>query len=231
MLVQEQLEMLKIDPRDIEGQGILIPDILRLIQSLEYGSVFSVYIKLLFYTGCRVAEIRRMKQSMVRQGWLYWQCGKNQQGQYRKEYLPSSFWEEWSFYAKNNRLPNDRLIGINEDTFRKYFTDIRPSLGVRWIEKKPFLRAGKFAEEYIYQLKGFRKNFATLLFEYYRSIKGYDDTTAVLMVCKRMRHSDKGITALHYIGTAEQIRAKQYITLMPFEMVNRYGQRLILDFF
>lgn len=212
-----------------DGAGIPFRLVQELIWAVRYGSVHSIGTKLLFYTGCRIAELDNMHKSKIYQNYIYWKCGKNQHG-WRKEYLPPEFIVELECYWKNNRTPHDQVLGISSDTFTRYFRrDIRPNLSQEWQEHKVIINDGELEDVYKYVLKGLRKNFATLLFCYFW--KKYDDAGVALeKVSKRMHHSSKHITANHYIETIEQIEADKYSHLMPFEILDKVVQTRIMDF-
>jgi integrase len=212
-----------------DGQGIPFRLVRELFLIVEYGSICSVGIKLLHYTGCRIAELDNMQRSKICDGYIYWECGKNQHG-WRKEYLPADFIAELEYYWKRNRMPIDNVLGVSSDTFTRYFRKyVRPKLSIEWHEHRVVVNDDKLEDIYKYALKGFRKNFATLLFCYFW--RKYNDAyVAVERVSKRMRHSSKHITVNHYIETVEQIEAEKYMNLMPFEIIEQVVQTRLYDF-
>ena len=211
-----------------EGLGIPFSMVRELILFCEYGSILSVGCKILHFTGCRIRELDNMEKSKLQGNWLYWKCGKNQHG-WRKEYLPSEFVAELEYYWKRNRTPQDKIMGVSSDTFTRYFRKIRKNLDPKWQEQRLTIRADILEKSYKYELKGFRKNFATLLFAYFYN--KYDDASvAVERVSKRMKHSNTHITVNHYIETMEQIQAEKYMHLMPFEIIENITQSRITDF-
>lgn len=217
------------DMQEAEGHGIPFSLVREILMYCTYGSIHSIGTKLLFYTGCRISELDNMHKSKIHEGNIYWKCGKNQTG-WRKEYLPSEFIAELEYYWKRNRTAQDQVLGVSSETFSRYFRkDIRPNLSPAWHEQRTVINSGDLEDIYKYSLKGFRKNFATLLFAYFWH-KYNDSGVAVERVSKRMQHSSKHITVNHYIETMEQIEAEKYMHLMPFEIIEKVVQARILDY-
>lgn len=219
------------NPHEPEGRGIPFDMVQELLDKCPYGSVHSVALRMLFYTGCRIAELDKMKRSNIVNGYIFWKCGKNQCGESRKEYLPDVYLKELQAYWGSHRVPGDRVFGVVSATYSRYFRrEIRPLLSPRWHDMRDVFERGTVKQEYYFQLKGFRKNFATLLFCYFWRKYG-DAGVALELVCKRMRHSNTGITIHHYIETMEQIQAGRFMHLMPFEIIQNIRQRSILDYY
>ena len=214
---------------EMEGRALPFDVIKNLFLSLKYASTLSIGCKLLYYTGCRIAELEEMKKENIINGFLYWRCGKNQTKHFRKEYLPCKFIEEIKTYWKTNRTPYDKIMGVKSDAFRMYFVKNRHRLNNIWGFKIPIYQNKLIKYEYKYQLKGFRKTFATLLFYYYWR-KYSDANIGAEMVAKRMKHSAKHITITHYIENAEQIQANKFTNLMPFQIVDNTNQKRITEY-
>jgi integrase len=215
--------------QECEDKGIPFEHITELLDYLGYADTYTVALKLLMFTGCRISELDHMYMDHILDGYIYWKTGKT--GKSRKEFLPDEFINEINVYRTLKRVHCKTVIHVKSQTFRRKFNlNIRPNLGHAWNNKKPFLRKGGFHYEFKLQLKGFRKNFATLLFMYFWN-KYNDPTLAALMVSKRMVHSSQHITANHYIQTTFDISAKDCMGLMPFEILPNVKQTRIADFF
>ncbi len=165
---------------------------------MSYASTCRVMFTMLALTGCRLSEMDNMKQSYLKDGWLWWRLGKNQKN-YRKVKLPDPFIQELKDYRESHRVPSDSLFGVEHRTFRRYFNrTIRKLLGGGWIEKTEALGCNGFTEEYLLQLKGLRKSYQTLLFKAEYEKWG-DPGVALQFTSKAMRHSSERITAYHYL--------------------------------
>lgn len=216
---------------DTEPKAIPIPLLLEAIQKCEYGDVLGLALQFRFMTGCRGKELDKIDPNKQSNGFIFWQLGKNQTKQYRKEYIGVKWWEEYDHYRHKQGVPRNKLFHINNETLRTYFCkQLRPKLSSAWQEKIPVMRSGEIRYEFRYTWGGLRKTFQTLLFatlwERYK-----DSGVALEMTSKRMKHSSKGITAKHYIENAENIEAKAYIGLLPADLVNQPRQENLFEFY
>jgi hypothetical protein len=189
------------------------------------------------FTGARISELDTMFRENLHDNNQYWQCGKNQYGSWRNEYYPDWFVEELKEYWNENRMPPNKVFQMSAASFRRRFNkEIRPMLGDKWLETsaKPMTKNNKlsFTDEYKFQLKSFRKNFATIFFA--KFYKKYNDASlARRMVGARMKHDTERIPDYHYILEMEQIGIEKYIemNLNPLEFTTRIAQPPLLDFF
>lgn len=213
----------------LNGRGIPLRLVVELVMYLEYATPLRVAIKLLAYTGCRLSEIRKMRRSNIVDGFLFWQCGKNQT-ESRKEFLPPDFMTEIDDCMKRSRHRSDIICDLCGKTVLREFNKlVRPNLSSEWREQRVTMQNEILKYEYKYQLRGLRKNFATLLF--WHLWKKYDSSEVALeMVSKRMRHSSQHMTAYHYVESADQIEAAKYAHLLPFELVATSYQARIGDY-
>lgn len=193
-----------------EHKGIPFPVVTKAINEMAYASTERVMFEILFYTGCRITELDRMKRSNLEGNKIYWKLGKNQK-QHRWEYLPQKYLEELKDYWKTHRVYGDRFFGVTSATFKSYFDkQIRLSLGGVWLEKERVYGHNMHNWQFKYQVKGLRKVFQSFVF-YSLWDKYKDSNVAVLMVQKRMRHKSERITAVHYIQECEHLKLQEYI--------------------
>ncbi|MDI6738703.1 MAG: hypothetical protein QME12_09425 [Nanoarchaeota archaeon] len=85
-------------------------------------------------------------------------------------------------------------------------------------------------EEYIYQLKGLRKNYQTL--EFAKQFEKWQDASIALeFTSKNMKHSSGKITAYHYIENFESLNIEKYKHLTPAEIIaNSQTQMRLMDY-
>lgn len=204
---------------DTEPKAVPIPLIVEAISKCDYASPLSLALQLRFITGCRGKELDTINPNKQSDGFIYWQLGKNQTKQYRREYVPTSWWDEYDEYRHKYGVPREKLFHISNETLRCYFTkNLRPLLSEKWHNQHKTMRAGRLVDEYVYTWGGIRKTFQTLLFSHYW--KQYDDPGVALeMTSKRMKHSSTRITFKHYIENSENINAKDYLNILPFKLV------------
>lgn len=171
----------------------------------KYWQAVRVMTAHLQWTGCRVAELDKMTPQKIFGNACYWHLGKNQKT-VRKEYLPDAHLRELDEYRKQNRVPEGKLFGITADTYRRYFNRfVRPLLGARWNRQVVTVRQRDLVLDYELQLRGFRKNFQTILFA--ELWAKYDEANvAILMVSKRMHHSSVETTGIHYVQDCKSKR-------------------------
>lgn len=216
---------------DLETESYSIPfhEIKRAIEIMRYGSDIRTMFQMLVYTGCRIKELEYMKYSQLYNNIIYWKLGKNQK-KFRKEKLPIEYLKELRFYRKNYRIYQDKLFGIKSCTFRRYFNkQIRQLLKGKWTQKRFFAKQGCLVPEYVFQLKGCRKNYQTL--EYAKMLdKWKSPNIAVEMTSKKMKHSSEKITAYHYIENFENLEIDKYKLFTIQDIINPKNQMRILDY-
>lgn len=204
---------------DSDSSAIPFPEVIRVLQFMEYGATCRVMFFMGALTGCRIEEYKNMVWSELHGNWFFWHPGKNQKG-YRKAWLPDYFIAELRYYQKNNRVYGDRIFGIDGKTFARYFNrDIRPHLGEAWqIKCKVNKRDGLVQYEYIYRLKALRKNWATHKFARLND-KWKNAQIALEFVCKEMKHSSSRITIYHYFVNFEILEIEKYKHLEMHEIL------------
>lgn len=215
---------------DNDSRAIPFDNIQEVLDFLPRADPVRVMFKMAFLTGCRLAELNRMKTGMIQDGYIYWQLGKNQNG-FRKEKLPADFLLELIEYRNTSKTYQSKLFHLSHDTMRRYFNrDVRPHLSHSWKEKRLRPRAGKLVPEHILQLNGLRKTFQTYLFYHYYK-KNNDAGVALELTSKRMKHSSKQMTAYHYIQNFEALNIEEYGLDLPIhEVIDNGHQTRILDF-
>lgn len=197
-----------LDP-EVSLQAICYSDFKTLISSLGYATPVRVMLLMLAYTGCRVAELERMRYTDLVGNTIYWRPGKNQKG-HRKETLPQSYINELNVYRADYPVAQGLVFGMRADVFRRHFNCLRKDVGGRWVLKtSEELNGPSRNKNYVLQLKGLRKTFQTILFRYYSQKYG-DSMVALGMVAKRMRHAAKETTLHHYIEAHDKIEADRW---------------------
>ena len=212
-----------------EGHAVPFDRIREALEVMPYGSDVRVMFEMLFLTGCRISELDNMKASKLFGNVLYWSLGKNQHG-FRKEVLPDFYLKELAEYRKKNRTYADRLFGVNAHTFRRYFHKfIMPRLK-GWHEKRLVDKQGVLQEEYIYQLKGLRKDYQTL--EFAKQLDKWKDAgVALQFTSKKMRHSCERITAFHYIQEFDSLNIEKNMSLKTADILKDcISQTRLMDF-
>lgn len=214
---------------DTEGHSIPIPYIKAAIESMTYASTERVMFQMLYYTGCRLTCLDRMFKKNLYGEWLYWQPGKNQRG-FRKERLTTEYLEELGIYWNTHRVTGQAFFGVTGETFRGYFKNIvRPKLPSMWQRKRPIVKTTGVDYEYVYQLKGLRKNFQSLDFK--RQLDEWGDPgIAIEMTSKRMCHSSTKITARHYVENFRTLGINELHSLDPAQLLKTHQQKRLLDF-
>lgn len=202
---------------EIESHAVPFDRVLEAMGIMQYASDTRVMFQMLFLTGCRISELDNMQLSKLYGDVLYWHLGKNQRG-FRKIRLPAYFIKELKEYRNTHRIYGDKLFGIEAHTFRMYFAHfIRPKLP-NWQEKRFKDRCGVLVPEYIYQLKGLRKDFQTL--EFAKQLDKWKDASVALeFTSKGMKHSSTRITAKHYIENFDSLNIERYKHLTPGEIL------------
>lgn len=222
---------------DPDGHCLPFSLIEELYLFLPYGTPLSCWIKINEETGCRLEETDDMQFSFIKDNELFWTLGKNQVG-FRSELLSQELYDEIVYMRKHNRILGDNLLPCKTDTLRRYFNKfIMPKLSIAWHKTRPILKNNGFRKvityERRYQLKGFRKNFQTILFYYYWKKYG-DAAIAAEMVSKRMKHSSTKITIKSYIENVEQLgirNIESVIAKRPFEWIKSAGQMKIFEYY
>lgn len=216
---------------ECEPKAIPISLILEAIKKCEYGTVLSLAVQFRFLTGCRGKELDKIDPNKQSDGFIYWQLGKNQTKEYRKEYLPKSWWVEYDYYLHNTGVPKNKLFHVSNETLRTYFCKhLRPHLSAKWNEKITVMRSGQLCLEYRHTWGGFRKTFQTLLFAYFIE-KHNNAELAAQLVSKRMKHKSVFTTVKHYLDDLEYINAKDYLNVLPFELVCQPRQDSLYKFY
>lgn len=215
---------------DTEPKAVPIPLVLEAISKCKYGSIVGLSLQFRFYTGCRGEELNKINPNNQSNGYIFWELGKNQVG-FRREFIPEKWWAEYDFYRHQQGVPSSKLFHITNNTIRDYFNrHLRPRLSKLWQEKVPVMRSGQISLEYRYSWGGLRKTFQTLLFAHFWQ-KYNDASIALEMVSKRMHHSSGHMTIKHYIENAENIQAKSYLHLLPFEIASNIPRQSMLEYF
>jgi len=184
---------------------------------------------MLALTGCRCKELDNMKISKLFGNILYWGLGKNQNS-WRKEEMSLNFIKELIYYRKTHRVYGDKLFGISSDTLRRYFNrDVRPYLSKEWQEKTFYQENGALKTCFVYQLKGLRKDFQTLMFK--KELEKWKDAGVALeFASKRMKHSSKHITAYHYLVNFDTLGIDNLSRFDPKNILNEMNQTRLMDF-
>lgn len=215
---------------EIEGNAIPWRLIQEVNEHLEYGSAASIMFKTLLYTGCRISELDNLDPKNIMHGYLIWKTGKNQTG-FRKEKMPSCWIEELKVYRNTNSCPTNKLFNKRGQSMVDFFNKkVRPHLSKEWSYKRLHPVKDRFHQEYVYQIKGLRKNFQTIKFhKYYRKYK--DAGVALEFISKEMKHSSKHMTAYHYIENCDLLDIEKYRDLEIQTIVKHNNdQRSILEF-
>jgi integrase len=212
-----------------ECRGIPFKYVAEAVNYMPYASAERVMFQMLAITGCRISELDNMQVNRIIKGWIYWKLAKNQ-ASYRKEQLPEFYLKELNVYREKNRVYANKLFGISHTTFIRYFNrDVRPKLSQHWVKQRLKPCTANFQLEYIFQLKGLRKNFQTL--EFARQLDKWKDSgVAIEMTSKKMRHSSKGITAYHYIESFDALEIEHYKKYSPAEILQQQSQTSLLNF-
>jgi len=195
----------------------------------HYLQTVRVMVGMLQWTGCRIRELERMRPDLVFGNVIYWPIGKNQRGM-RKEYLPDEFLRELAEYRRRNRVPEGNLFGVSEETFTRYFNQYaRPLLGRTWNEKEVIVKNNLLVLDYKLKLKGFRKNFQTILFK--KQWDRYGDAGVALeFTSKRMRHDSTHMTAYHYIQNFDTLGIKEWLAYWETAQTSAATQATLLDY-
>lgn len=169
-----------------------------------------VMLLMLMLTGCRVRELDNMLASRIlpcqeADGYLiYFKLGKNQTS-YRKEILPKWYVENELKPYRDEYAHGDRLFGISSVAFQRYFLKARKQLSKAWNEMKPYpVGDGKWQLGYCFQLKGYRKLWATMQFRIELE-KWNNPDFACLQVSRKLHHSSKFMTSDHYIDATAKL--------------------------
>lgn len=217
-----------------EGRAVPVHLIREAIASAYYLSKISRALEILFTSGARLSEVKKMHLKARFGNFQAWKLGKNQTGMMRQEYFPDSLWTKILRGMDKDKHSSDLICDLEGKTILRYFNrDIRPHLSLEWRQKVRVLRnkGGSLSVgyEYKYQLKGFRKTFATLMFAYFWKKYGSADI-ALEKVSKRMKHNSKWMTMNHYVDMCRQIDAMKYCDQLPFEHLSGETQSNIADF-
>lgn len=230
MITTTHMQSSDMPIEESDTKAVPIPLLMRTIGSMPYGHRMRVWLRYLFYTGCRPCETEKAYlRNLLKQGCIWWYPGKRQKDP-RKETLPADLIEEIDYMHRNNRCQYDRVFPFTGKSATRQFNKFwRPRMP-EWNVKAEALTKNGFVQHFIFQIMGIRKTFATLWF--YKYWKHYGDANvAMLMVSKKMRHSSVNMTAYHYIQECDRIEAHKYIHLLPHEITTHECQDLLIDFF
>jgi integrase len=215
-----------------ESHAIPFPQVKEAIDYMVYGCVERVMFLMLALTGCRLVELDRMSiKELFRddKGYiLFWKLGKNQKGN-RRCSLPDWYIKELLYYRQHNRIYNNRLFGVTQKTFTRYFNDrVRPFLSLEW-SKKGIMLTNVLTSPNILQLKGLRKNFQTLKF--WQNYKEWNSPDIALeMTSKMMKHSSRQLTIYHYIENFDRLGVRDGCSLNLEDLIMPSGQTLLADY-
>lgn len=215
---------------EAESHAIPFSKVIEAVNYMQYGSAERAMFEMLFLTGCRMRELNEMRKSMLFGNMLYWKLGKNQKS-HRHIKLPDRYMAELRYYWEHNRIFHDMMFGISSNTLRRNFNKfIRPNLSKEWNEKMPCMSSGFLDLDFVYQLKGLRKDFQTL--EFKNQLDKWDDAAVALeFTSKEMKHSSSRITAFHYIVNFDQLEINRYPNMTPQDILNSSQiQKRLLDF-
>ena len=216
---------------DKDYKDIPFQEVKRLIEILPRAKRHRVALMWLSLTGARPSEIEKRKISEIAFGiyWI-WKPRKNQKG-YRREKLPSFFWEEFNEYLEKESYSNDDVFGLLGESLSSYVNRyIRPLLGGNWIKKRPeFREDGKYRLVYIYQIKNLRHNYQTC--EWARYKEEYGSDLALMKVSRKMRHSSKRITGEHYIESVEHLNLNSHKHKTMGEILQGVDQMNLMNYF
>lgn len=217
---------------ELSCKAVPFERIIEVLEFLPYAHPIRVYVQFLFLTGARVSEACKIefegKDSFIKGNYVFWRCGKNQHGQWRKEFLPDFFLKELDVYKSQTKGFKGRLFHTEAKTFGSYFNRfIRPYLSSDWHERSVVPHG--LAVEHILNLKGLRKSFATLAF--WGFWDEYDDANiAMVLTCKRMRHSTTGMTINHYIDQSQRLNRDKWKGSTPSQILALVAQRSLVEF-
>lgn len=195
-----------------------------------YSNPIRVALRIYLEIGCRPSEINHMNIQNIydfdeNHKIIYWQLGKNQIGS-RSELISASLYKEIQDMREIYRC-SSRILPVTSDSIRNTFNKaIRPSLSEAWHARKfkPFTK--RKINEFVFELKGIRKTWATIFFwKMYRKYNSY--SAALTETCKRMKHSGQKITANHYICEFDLVKPWKYENTTACDMGGKeYQQRL-----
>lgn len=214
---------------DNDSRAIPFTRIQEVFDKVPRAHPVRVMFRMAFLTGCRLSELTTMKVKFIRDGYIYWELGKNQSS-FRKEKLPADFLAELTEYRNNHCMKGGRVFHITHNTLRRMFNrDIRPMLSDYWRQKRLRPRAGQLVREHVLQLNGLRKTFQTYYF-YHEYKKRGDASFAIEMVSKRMKHSTTHMTAHHYIQNFDALQIDDYGVEKPiFEVLDQAHQLRLVE--
>lgn len=219
---------------ELSCKAVPYKEVIKLFSSLPYGHVVRVGFAWAFVTFCRPSELARFQfngqDSFLKGNWYYWRVGKNQKGQWRREWISDELLQETKYYIEHNRVPYDRVIGISAETLGRYFNKyVRPQLGPEW-QQRCAVRRQRNISEFVLQFKGLRKSGACLYF--WQQFKKWKDAGAALeRTAARMHHSTAHITANHYLQDLETLDIEEWGDYTPCEILSlAYEQKKLTSF-
>lgn len=232
LTIQERMLLASDVSHEVNCQPVPYLEVLRLIRTLPYGNVIRVAFSWAFVTGARPSELANFtfngQSSFLRGNWFFWRVGKNQKGQWRKEWISDALLKETAFYREHSRVPADHVVGIASETIGRYFNKyVRPSLGGLWLKKVATPQKGGI-HEYVLQFKGLRKSFACLIF--WQEYKRWKDAGVALeRVASRLHHSTNHITANHYLAHLDSLGMEEWGGYTPGEILALAHEQQKLD--
>lgn len=205
-------------------------EIVKAISQIKYATQESVMFQMLVYTGCRIVELDKMKKTDLHGHILRWKLGKLQK-KWRHEPLPEYYIEELKEYWRLYPTLGNEMFGILGKSFRRSFNcKIRPILKCGWTTKRPEWQWSRpDVKENIWQLKGLRKNFQTLIYAQQLD-KWRDSGVALEFTSKRMKHKSTKITAYHYIQNFDGLGIDEVKHLSMQEIYKTGRQKRIFEF-
>ncbi len=209
-------------------RAIPFEDVLFALRKMKYGTTMKVMFEMLALTGCRMASLNRMEITGLLDDKLYFKEAKT--GDRRVIILPNWYIEEYFAFRRNNRVMHPRMFPISSETLTRYFNrNFRPQLNQKWNQKISHSRRGFLVFEFMYQLKGLRKNYATLDFK-----KNFDEwgnsQIALEFTAKHMKHSSMRMTAYHYLVNFEKLGIEKYKNMTMGEILRHDRQMRLIDF-
>lgn len=168
---------------------------------------------LLASTGARPSELEHINDDDRNGQTLYWRCGKNQTGRWRRATIPEWILAEVNEMRHTHRTRAGRFTVHNCATLRRRFNkEVRPHLGPRWQEKQylpfgnPVLRKNG---QFLLEIKGFRKSYTSTFFWRHWQKLG-DCMAAVLFAQTELRHSSYEVTAQHYLKELDTLEPERW---------------------
>lgn len=213
-----------------ESYAIPLTDVSDAVRSMERGTDVREMFIMLALTGCRIKALDKMRPEKIMNGYLYYEPGKKQGGLIKIR-MPEWYLEELKNYREHRRVAGNKMFGISSETFRRYFNrDVRAKLPESWKKSLMVPYVDGLKREYLYELKGLRKNYQTL--EFAKQFKHWGNPEIALQfTSKKMKHSNTRITAHHYLQNFDSLGIKPDLLNLPETALQRIGQQSnLLDY-